>query len=154
MRFTEDQLNEILKKGNVKIATTGNGTGACSELQKQQTDSKDGERKRSQANSHHQPQEEKTDECDDPQFRVAIKILFSDERNRDGDGAASTIIDCLISAAGRLAQVDSRTLRKFADGFKAERRRNRNNRKVKKTNKTTIRRNKNGNDKRQSNLGI
>lgn len=54
----------------------------------------------------------------DRQFRVAITLCISDERDRDNDGAASTLLDCLIAAVGRLAQMDSRTLRKHAARLK------------------------------------
>lgn len=62
-----------------------------------------------------------------PEFRVSVTLCISDERDRDNDGAYSTIQDCLIAAVGRLAQMDSRTLRKHAAGFKRKRRGGRRN---------------------------
>ena len=53
-----------------------------------------------------------------PTFRVTVEVHISDERDRDNDGAYSTLQDCLIAAIGRLAQVDPTALRKFASGAK------------------------------------
>jgi hypothetical protein len=48
------------------------------------------------------------------QFRVAITLFISDARDRDPDGAASTLLDCFLDAAGRLLLLDRRAVRKMA----------------------------------------
>ena len=70
----------------------------------------------------HRPQEAGLDGEVYPEFRITAEIRISDERDRDNDGAYSTLQDCLITAIGRLAQMDPKTLRKFAAGFKRKRR--------------------------------
>ena len=70
----------------------------------------------------HRPQEAGVDVEVYPEFRITAEIRISDERDRDNDGAYSTLQDCLIAAVGRLAQMDPKTLRKFAAGFKRKRR--------------------------------
>lgn len=47
-------------------------------------------------------------------FRVSITLLLSDKRDRDPDGAAATLMDCILDSLGRLGGVDRRTLRKLA----------------------------------------
>lgn len=69
----------------------------------------------------HGPKEAGVDEPVHSQFRVAIEIRVSDERDRDNDGAVSTILDCLIAAIGRLAKVDPATQRKYASSLKRKR---------------------------------
>lgn len=54
----------------------------------------------------------KVDGSGHAQFRVSITLRNSDERRRDGDGAASTILDCLIRAVRRFRSVDTGNLRK------------------------------------------
>lgn len=59
----------------------------------------------------------------DSEFHIAVTLCISDERDRDNDGAYTTLQDCLIASVGRLAQMDSLTLRKHADRLKRKRRR-------------------------------
>lgn len=47
-------------------------------------------------------------------FRITVTLLVADRRDRDCDGAYSTIQDCLIAAIGRLAKMDRLALRKLA----------------------------------------
>ena len=37
-----------------------------------------------------------------PTFRVSVDLFYSDRRRRDGDGAATTLADCIITARRRL----------------------------------------------------
>lgn len=62
------------------------------------------------------PKKEKVDGPGHPAFRVSITLRISDERHRDLDGAASTILDCLCSSVGRLAPVDQGTDRDLREG--------------------------------------
>ena len=50
-----------------------------------------------------------------PKFRLSVVLRISDERHRDNDGAFTTLADCLVSAVGRLAEVDPGTQRKHAN---------------------------------------
>jgi len=60
------------------------------------------------------PAKAKNHGANNPKFRVAVTLLVGDNRDRDGDGAYSTIQDCLISAVGRLLKVDRIALRRMA----------------------------------------
>jgi len=57
-----------------------------------------------------------------PRFRVSILLRVSDHRRRDADGAVSTLLDCLVSAVGRLLAMDSRNQRQGDSGRKRVRR--------------------------------
>lgn len=59
---------------------------------------------------HNQPQATEVDERSYGQFHVAITLFVSDERERDGDGAESTLLDCLIAARKRLLSLPDRVL--------------------------------------------
>ena len=48
------------------------------------------------------------------QFGISITLLVSDKKDRDIDGAATTLLDCLVAAVGRLLQMDRLALRKLA----------------------------------------
>lgn len=72
--------------------------------------------------SDHRSQEAGVDGAVYPEFCITATICIADERDRDNDGAYSTLQDCLIAAVGRLAQMDPKTLRKHAAGFKRKRR--------------------------------
>jgi len=41
-----------------------------------------------------------------PKFRIAITLLVSDKRCRDGDGALSTLLDCVVTASRRFHSLD------------------------------------------------
>jgi hypothetical protein len=71
---------------------------------------------------NNQPQKPGDNGADNHRFRVSITLCYSSLYNQDIDGGATTILDCLISAIGRLAQVDKRTLRKVAASAKRKRR--------------------------------
>lgn len=53
------------------------------------------------------PKDKGADEPDHPRFGVAITLRVSDRRVRDGDGAESTILDCIIAAVRRLKKMDN-----------------------------------------------
>jgi hypothetical protein len=52
--------------------------------------------------SHHKPKASEVDEGRDRRFRITITFGVSDRRERDGDGAESTLLDCLVRARQRL----------------------------------------------------
>jgi hypothetical protein len=72
--------------------------------------------------SDNRPQEAKTNGADNPEYRISVTLLVADHRQRDADGALSTVLDCLIHAIGRLTGLDSRNLRKAATCEKRRRR--------------------------------
>ena len=59
-------------------------------------------------------------------YRVTVKLLVSDRRARDADGAISTLLDCLIAAVGRQLGMDRRAMRKLATSEERRRRRGAN----------------------------
>jgi hypothetical protein len=66
------------------------------------------------------PKETGGNGADNNRFRVSITLCYSSLRDSDPDGAATTLLDCLISAIGRFSQVDKRTLRKMAASAKRQ----------------------------------
>ena len=56
----------------------------------------------------HRPKKAKVDAALHPKFRVTVILANSDNRRRDLDGQLSTLLDCLVVTARRLAPVDSR----------------------------------------------
>lgn len=50
-----------------------------------------------------------TDGRNHARFHISIVFRYSDNRRRDIDGAAATILDCLVDAAGRFMDVGSKT---------------------------------------------
>lgn len=51
-------------------------------------------------------------------FRVSITLYISDKRERDPDGAATTLLDVIIAAHGRLLRMDRAAMRKLATSLK------------------------------------
>jgi len=49
-----------------------------------------------------------------PLYRITITLRTSDNRDRDADGAISTLLDTYLFALGRLLNVDRGALRKLA----------------------------------------
>lgn len=88
------------------------------ELQKQQDDSK--------GPVDNRPKETKMDGTVYPKFLVTVELLVSDNRLRDGDGAYTTLQDCLVSSIGRCLAVHPKALRKHAASIARGRRSNRN----------------------------
>jgi hypothetical protein len=58
------------------------------------------------------------DESCNSEYHIAVTILVSDQRDRDNDGAYTTLQDCIISAVGRLTEMDRIALRKVASRLK------------------------------------
>lgn len=108
MKLTTEQLNELLNKP--AIAARNPGIGPRAQLQERKdADTGEADNKAGKA---------KVDGAVHPSFRVTITARISDNRRRDLDGAASTILDSLVSAIGRLAPVDSGIDRESAGGGK------------------------------------
>ena len=59
-------------------------------------------------------------------FRITVNLRVSDNRDRDGDGIYSTLLDSYLFAIGRLLNLDRNALRKLAKSEEG-RRRSRNN---------------------------
>jgi hypothetical protein len=90
--------------------------GARPQLQEQQADR--ARKKRPALNAHHEAGSAEVDGVSDSEFHITVTLSISDQRDRDNDGAYTTLQDCLIAAVGRLAQMDSLTLRKHAARLK------------------------------------
>lgn len=91
MRITNDQYQAILARQAARKRT-----GARPIVQEQQDDRK--------GTPHHGPEEAEVDGPVQGRFRVTIDVFVSDKRRRDLDGAASTLLDCLISTRRLLAE--------------------------------------------------
>jgi hypothetical protein len=68
------------------------------------------------------PGKAKVDEEGRPFYRITITLRTSDNRDRDADGAYSTLLDTYLFAIGGLLGVDRRTLRTLAKGEERRRR--------------------------------
>ena len=66
----------------------------CPKLQEQQASDA--------GSAHHKSKAPKVDAASGGEFCIAITLGASDRRRRDGDGAESTILDCLVTARRRL----------------------------------------------------
>lgn len=77
----------------------GQGPRPCDCVQKYQTPHPEG--------THHGSQKAGLDEPNHGQFRVTIILACSDKRQRDLDGAAATLLDCIVDASKRFAAMDS-----------------------------------------------
>lgn len=98
MRWTQEQYEQHLaKSARIKPRT---------KFQEQQD--------ADQGAADHGPQKTKVDGALHGKFRVSITLLLSDKRDRDPDGAGTTLLDCLVAAVGRLGGVDRTTQRKLA----------------------------------------
>lgn len=98
------------KLGNNHIKN--NGVGTRPELQKLERNNP--RKKRAAIDADHQARLPETDERHSGQFNIAATLHISDERNRDNDGAYTTLQDCLIAAIGRLSKMDTVALRSYA----------------------------------------
>ena len=64
----------------------------------------------------HRPQETEVDAASGGMFRVSITLLVSDKRDRDPDGAATTLLDSWLMALGRFHGLDRTAMRNMAKG--------------------------------------
>ena len=93
----ENSLSQSLQGNGIKLMV--NGHRPCDCIQKYQTPHPEG--------THHDPKKEGLDEPNHGQFRVTIILACSDKRQRDLDGAAATLLDCIVDASKRFAAMDS-----------------------------------------------
>jgi hypothetical protein len=100
--------NEWLAKHNAKDS----GGGARPGLQERKDDDKGA--------ADNPSRKAKMDGASGPYYRITITLRTSDERDRDGDGMVSTLLDTYLFALGRLLGLDRTALRKLA---KSEQRR-------------------------------
>ena len=73
------------------------------QLQELQAGSPKGEAR----NDHHRTKNKKVDARVHPSFRVTVILSYSDRRRRDIDGAASTVLDCIVTASRRFVGLDT-----------------------------------------------
>lgn len=89
MRWTNEQLREYQAR---RAARSGNGSSA-------------GKKELKDADTRKADNQAGVSRVDIPmraKFRVSVDLFYSDKRRRDGDGAATTLADCIISARRRL----------------------------------------------------
>lgn len=65
---------------------------------------------------NHRPKEAEVDAASGGMFRVSITLLVSDKRDRDPDGAATTLLDSWLMALGRFHGMDRTAMRNLAKG--------------------------------------
>jgi len=56
--------------------------------------------------ANHKTRKARVDEAVHPKFRVTVTLRVSDKLRRDGDGALTTLLDCLVNTQGRLRSLD------------------------------------------------
>lgn len=112
MRLTPDDLSRIVSRPGYSLG--GPGRGALPVVQERQD--------AVTRPADNRPRQTEVDGEGRSFFRVSITLLVSDHRDRDGDGAISTILDTYLFALGRLLGLDRGALRKLA---KSEERRRR-----------------------------
>lgn len=107
MSITREHLAEILARSGYSIEGEGVSLRArqCQIVQEPKADHT--RQKRKAAATHHKAREKKADGGPHPRFALTVRFRVSDQRKRDLDGMLSTILDCLITAQGRLAALDS-----------------------------------------------
>lgn len=69
----------------------------------------------------HKPEEPKVDGGVHSGFQFSIDLLVSDERERDGDGAEATLLDCVIHARKRLLSLPDSVLVALYESLKKPR---------------------------------
>ena len=115
-RYDKAWLSSLLAKPGYSLPADpkhkGGGPRSC--LQKRQDDGKGA--------THNPPQETKMDGTSLSRYRITITLLVSDNRDRDGDGGISTLLDTYLFALGRFLGLDRGALRGLA---KSEERRGR-----------------------------
>lgn len=84
-------------KSTIEANSGDQGSRPCAELQKPEKDL----RKKARSPKRHRGE----DGQDGSRFRVRIAFLFSDDRRRDLDGAATSVMDALIRARRRLLEI-------------------------------------------------
>lgn len=112
MRLTDEQLAAILQRP--WIAAVNNPTHPGHRPRSSVQESQDADARQ----VTHRSKEAKVDGKVHPKYRIAITLLVSDRRRRDGDGAVSTLFDCLVAAIRRLPGLDTGALLRLPDGRK------------------------------------
>lgn len=94
MRWTKEQLDEY-------EARRARGVGDRKRPVKEEQQNAD------TRSSDNKARVSKVDGKVHPRFRVTIVLWYSDNRRRDADGGATTILDCLIDARRRFVAMDT-----------------------------------------------
>jgi hypothetical protein len=110
MGISNEQLAAILGR-NPSLARRNphldNGPGPRPVIQKPEVHRE--EKGKRHSVSHDKARKKKVDGASHPKYRVSITLKVSDNARRDGDGGASTLLDCLVHAARRLQAMDTGT---------------------------------------------
>lgn len=105
--ITSEQLAQILARNGYRLEGDGAALRArkYSELQKQEADYS--RPKREPAAPRYKARSKKADGGNHPRYSLTVNFRVSDKRKRDLDGLLSTVLDCLVTARGRFAAMDS-----------------------------------------------
>lgn len=106
--WTNEQFNEWQRKRAASDAGQ-----SCPKLQKLQV--------AYQGKVDHKPEEPKVDGGVHSSFQFSINLLVSDGRERDGDGAEATLLDCVIHARKRLLSLPDSVLVALYESLKRPR---------------------------------
>lgn len=90
-RWTKAELDAYIAKRNI---CGGTGARAYPVEEKQQASD--------QGQTDNKPKVSKVDRAVRPTYAIAISVFISDNRRRDIDNAATTLLDALMLARGRL----------------------------------------------------
>lgn len=103
--MTWTKADQIAYEQRTNLKSDNPWIGTLPVVQKQQVDLP----KERRCEVHRDKRRKKTvDGAGHPSYRVAITLKVSDDRARDPDGGGSTILDCLVDAAGRLVAMGPR----------------------------------------------
>jgi hypothetical protein len=103
-RWSKDEYEQWASKNT----DSGKGRGALSKFQERKT--------LDEARPDNRPKEATVDAEGRSLYRITITLRTSDNRDRDGDGGISTVLDTWLFAIGGLLGVDRGALRKLAKG--------------------------------------
>lgn len=99
--ITPNELSRIFPNATKSTIKSNNTSDhdviACAKLQKRQDDHT--------GKADHKTRKTSMDGEVHPKFHATITLFVSDNRRRDGDGAESTILDCIVHSFRRLSSM-------------------------------------------------
>ena len=90
MNWSNEEFEEYLRR----IGASGTGGWARPGIQEPQ--------KNFQGQDHNRPARPALDDPSHEQFYITVRILFSDKRRRDLEGALATFLDCIVACRRQL----------------------------------------------------
>jgi len=107
MSITREHLAQILARSGYAVESEGVSLRARQHAIIQEQKAAHPSPKRKAAAPRDRRADKKADGGDHPRFALTVCFRVSDNRPRDLDGLLSTILDCLVTARGRLAAMDT-----------------------------------------------